>query len=162
MKKKGQSEIVGLVVIVIIISVALLFYVSSSVKGSSSTKKTIFRQYTNNELSASFTKAFIDTSVCSTTVDGLIYDCATTKQLRCDGKNSCAKLNDTLVNITNQTLDAWGYVYDLVITFPNEEVISVGSGKCTSGTVGRSPPSPYSIPLYPWVGTVRVELGICN
>lgn len=162
MKQKAQSEIMGLVVIVIIITVVLLFYVSSSITDTTSTKKSIFRQYTNNELSASFTKAFIDTSVCQTTIDGLIYDCATVQQLRCNGLSSCEQLNKTLHNITAQTLDAWGYVYDITINLSNDYSLHVGSGQCTPETIGRSPPSPYSIPLYPWTGTARIELGICN
>jgi hypothetical protein len=161
--RKAQSEIVGLVVIVLIITVALLFYVSMSISGDGNSKKTIFRQYTNNELSASFTKAFIDTSVCGTTIDGLIYDCATAGRIRCDGLTSCQQINETLVNITNQTLDAWGYIYDIVITFPDEaKRIEVGTGLCNAGTVGRAPINPYIVPLYPLPGTVRLELGICN
>ncbi len=165
-KNKAQAEIMGLVVIVIIISVALLFYVSMNVNSDKNTKKTIFRQYANNDLSASFTKALKDTSVCGTNIDGLIADCATRKQLNCEGLTSCEKLNETLVNITNQTLDVWGYVYDMVIYFPDDTfpdgILDIGSGECNRKTIGRSPPSPYAVSLFPWAGVVRIELGICN
>ncbi|MCF7798755.1 hypothetical protein K9M74_02525 [Candidatus Woesearchaeota archaeon] len=164
MKQKAQSEIIGLVIIVIIISIVLLFYLSSSINAADSSKKRLFTQYTNNALQASFIKAFIDTSLCGTTIDSLIYDCATTRTIRCHGMNSCAAINDTLYNITNQTLDEWGYIYDFRIDFPSTSAkdITAGQGLCTAETVGRSPISPYSIPLYPWTGAVRLELGICN
>jgi len=161
-KIRGQVEIIGLVFIVIIISVAMLFYISFQIDNDDSDKLTIQQEYAQNELSVSFLNVLLDTSVCGVYVKDLIADCATKRQIGCDGVDSCTALNNTLVEIKNATLDMWGKSYGLQIKFNDYNNLTYYTDNCIPGKLSESKGSPaiFFVPLNP--GEARVELGICR
>lgn len=167
--KKAQSEIIGLVVIVLIVTLVMLFYVSSVTKnGDKSTKKSIQKQYSHNELATSFVNTFLRTSVCNYDVGDLISDCGTRKKILCtDGGlytqlTSCEMLNKTLIQIKNDTLDVWQTPYGLTIYFTTDNKWFYGIGNCTRNTTGRSAPAMFPVSYFPYTGEAWVELGLCG
>ena len=165
MNTKAQAEIFGLIVIVLIISMVMMIYLSSEAdrvedqQGISTQKK-----YAYNELAISYLDSLVDTSVCSVQLDVLIRDCGSQQQIRCsDGKTSCQKLNETIIQIKNETLDEWGLPYGLIIDFPEYAVddLEYVKNNCTKETTGRSAPGWIPISLEP-TGTAMLELGICE
>jgi hypothetical protein len=165
---KGQMEIIGLVIIVLIISVAMMVYLSYANSSHRSTKTTIYKTYSQNELSTSFINTLLDTSVenCGdVTVRYLITDCGTRNRAVCSGnqKTSCELLDDILVDVKNQTLDKWDFAYGLSINFTTSKPpIEYVKYNCTKQTVGRGAPGLFLLSYYPTPGNAIIELGICG
>ncbi len=166
--KKSQMEIVGLVIIVLIISVAMMVYLSYANSSHKSTKRTLYKTYSQNELSTSFINTLLDTSVedCGDiTVRYLIVDCGTRNRVVCPGgyKTSCEQLNDIIVDLKNKTLDKWDFAYGLTINFSTtQDPIQYIKYNCSKETVGRGSPGIFPINYYPTPGEAIVELGICG
>lgn len=164
--KKGQTEIIGLVIIVIIITIAMLFYVSYSTNSNNPTKKTLYQEYAYNELATSFAKSFLETYVveCQATVEELMVDCGSLRggRIRCGTYTSCQKLDEVAIEIKNETLDKWNYPYGLEIKLSNNKNYTFIKDNCTQGKVGRGAPGVFLVPYYPDPGVGRLELGICK
>lgn len=122
--KKGQIEIVGLLVIVLMITFIMLFAVKSFLTAKpsdlSDTKK--------ENLAASLISAMLNThSGCTTDtkVKDLVTDCGkwniigTTDLICSDGSNSCTYVNRTLRSMLNYTLLNWSMPYELIVTAPD-------------------------------------------
>lgn len=159
---RAQTEIIGVVIIVVIITVVMLIYLSFSVNDESS-KQSMYKEYAYNEQSTSFVQALLKTYVsdCQATMEDLIVDCGTKRQIRCAGEGSCDYLNKTIIKIKNNTLDVWDRPYGLVIELSNYDTRSFIHRNCTRETVGRGAPGVFLIPYFPFPGTAKVELGIC-
>jgi len=146
--KKGQMEMIGLVIIVILISLGMLLLVRFGLN-SNQDKKT----FVNEGLVSSTLSSIAKTSaVCQDQNDGtikrleiqtiLIEDCANYYQtnedgiglsvFQCDGKHSCGFTKDLIKNLLNQTLRKYGKNYQLTATLiineqTNEEIFKVTS-----------------------------------
>ena len=164
--KKGQTEIIGLVIIVIIITIAMLFYLSYTTNSDNPTKKTIYQEYAYNELATSFAQSFLETYVweCQATVEELMVDCGSLRggRIRCGAYTSCQKLNLVAIDIKNATLDAWNYPYGLEIKLSSSKNYTFIKYNCSQGEVGRGTPGVFLIPYYPDPGVGQLELGICK
>ncbi len=160
--KKAQTEIIGVVIIVLILSVVMLIYLGYSVNNPSS-KQSIYKEYAYNEQSTSFVQAMLKTYVdsCQATIEDLIVDCGTKRQIRCGGISSCDQLNLTVVEIKNETLDKWDRPYGLTIELSKFQKFEYIHRNCTRDTT-KGAPGVFLIPYFPFPGTARVELGICT
>jgi len=164
--KKGQIEIIGLVIIVLIITIAMLFYISYNTNSKNPTKKTIYQEYAYNELATSFAKSFLETYVddCHATVEELMVDCGSLRggRIRCGSDTSCQKLEEVAIQIKNATLDDWNYPYGLEIKLSDSKNYTFIKYNCSQGEVGRGTPGVFLVPYYPDPGVGRLELGICK
>ena len=164
--KRAQQEIIGLVIIVLIVTVAMLMYMSTQAEEMEENQGTnIHKDYAHNELAISFLDTLVDTTVCGVNIDKLIRDCGSDQEIICsDGSNSCEKLNETIIEIKNKTLDEWDFSYGLSVTFPendDERNLAYVVRNCTNETTGRSAPGWIPVSLHPH-GTAMLELGICD
>src|SRR3989344_6478819 len=108
--RKGQIEMMGLMIIVVILSLALLFVV----KVVFTQEKTDTTQsYETSKLVESFVNTLFQTSSgCTddTTIPDLLIDCAKNPfsggSITCDdGRESCVFANATIVTILQSTID---------------------------------------------------------
>lgn len=166
MKKRAQTEIVGLVIIVIIITIAMLFYLTYKAQPTNTTKKTLYQEFAHNELATSFSQSLLETHItsCQATVEELIVDCGSLrgKQIRCGAQSSCEKLEEVVIEIKNATLDEWNYAYGLTIKLSDYKNYTYIKDNCTTDTVGRGTPGIFLVPYFPDPGVGMVELGICK
>ncbi|MEK6901166.1 MAG: hypothetical protein AABX37_02390 [Nanoarchaeota archaeon] len=125
--KKGQMEVVGLVIIVILITLGLLFLAQFALKDKP--EKKIF---TRKGLAYSTISAVMRTTVPAGTCMGedgqplfnplslgkdILEDCTLEKignspRYTCDGKTSCPYFNDTVNQLLQGTLGTWNKRYD--------------------------------------------------
>ena len=153
--KRGQVEIMGLVIIVIIISLILLFVV-----------KIVFTQKPATDFSSAqgdLTSSFVNTllktdSGCTpdTSMQDLFVNCARSPGLgsiSCyNGERSCEYLNHTTIGIMQKSLDAWklgearGYEFVAVVP-PQKVIMHYTSGNMSESMGGEVEPFPLS--LYP-------------
>lgn len=121
--KKGQIEIVGLLIIVLIISFILLFVFSNMLKEDDG----ISDEFENNEMVGSFISAMIytntDCNPSKITMMELIKECARFKKggsaytsTKCTGnKDPCTFINETIDEMLNASLWNWSRPYEFVI-----------------------------------------------
>lgn len=159
----------GLVIIVILVTMGLLFYVSYSADKTikRGTKGTVRQEYAYNELSTGFIDAFLGSTApeCGNlNMNDLIRDCAVRQRINCVGYvDSCDFINQTLIQIKNETLDVWDVPYGLIVNYSrtfSDNLVFV-KHNCT----GKSPkgaPGLFPVSLFPHPGAARVELGICK
>lgn len=165
--KKGQIEMMGLMIIVVIISLALLFVVRVVfTKEKIDTTQT----YETSKLVESFVNTLFQTSSgCTpdTTIQDLLIDCAKNPfsggSIACsNGQNSCPYANTTIAAILSQTLDQWGYAetgYEFVaIAPPNQHIIYYSSGNLSASMGGTT--EPFALRLYPSQQDLHVYLCI--
>jgi len=118
--KKGQVEMVGLVIIVILITLGMLFMAKFSLTDDNTKKKVIAREF----LASSAMGALMKTQAICEQYDSygnlkkepafiqneLLEDCAlyrtTNSEYTCSGKHSCIFLKELLGSLLNQTLGA--------------------------------------------------------
>lgn len=167
MRTKAQTEIIGLVIIVIIITLAMLFYLSYKADSMTDpSKKTTYQTYAYNEIATSFAQSFLETYVweCHATVEELIVDCGSLRggRITCGFMSSCQKLEEVMVEIKNETLDAWDYPYGLTLRLSSSKKYSYVKYNCTQDTVGRGTPGVFLVPYFPDPGVGTLELGICK
>lgn len=165
--RKGQIEMMGLMIIVVILSLALLFVV----KVVFTQEKTDTTQsYETSKLVESFVNTLFQTSSgCTddTTIQDLLIDCAKNPfsggSISCsDGQNSCPYANATIATILSQTLDQWGYAdtgYEFVAAAPpNQQIIYYSSGNLSASMGGTT--EPFALRLYPSQQDLNVYLCI--
>ena len=161
-------EIMGLLFIVLIVTVIMMVYLTTTNPSRQSTKQTLYKTYSHNELSVSFINTLLETNVknCGDiTVRYLIVDCGTRNRVVCPGtyETSCEQLEDIITTIKNNTLDKWDMPYGLTINFTTtQEPIEYVKYNCTRNTVGRGSPGVFPINYYPTPGEAIIELGICG
>jgi len=132
--KKSQMEIIGLVIIVILISLALLFVLQFSLKKPVSVKKS----YTHATVASNEINALIKSNTnCSgrtmIAVSDLLKDCALYHRqngyMVCDnGMKSCEFLDNTVDDILDKTLRAWGKDFKLTAIVSDTIVINKTGG----------------------------------
>ncbi len=127
MRKKGQAEIIGLVIIVIMITLGMLFLVRFAL--DENPEKKIF---TRKGLAYSSMSALMKTQVVCEKESGpqslsigqeLIEDCALDKPYTCSGKDPCTFLAESVQEMLNETLGIWHKEYVF------KSVLLVGDGE---------------------------------
>ena len=126
--RKGQMEMVGLVVIVILITLGMLFMAQFAMK-TDAKKKVFTRKGLAYSTMGSLLKMSINDSLCSTGSIGgqsprlgkeLIEDCANNPNFaggisdslyNCRGQHSCDFLKEFITEMLNETLAQWGKDY---------------------------------------------------
>lgn len=155
--RKGQSEILGLVMIVLLVSVGLLFVVGFLALRQASDVRQVF---VDKQLAITMNDALLSSSTTcrDLSVQRLIIDCAQGAGIFCgQSLDSCDYVSKTIDGVLNDTLAQWGKEYRYTITGENSiPYVSISNGPC-SGEL-----EPGIFPLQTSVGTIFVRLDICE
>lgn len=179
MVKKGQMEVIGLVIIVILITLGMLFLAQFALKEESQKKAFVGKNLAYSTMGALMkTNAFcydyggvggIETKKLALG-EKLLDDCAASYQepskstFMCSNKHSCLFLEQEIGGLLNKTLGKWNRHYQFsssliqgakLITLVN---VTDEKGKGCPGERDTSTPFPLSTPS----GTVESILYICN
>jgi len=162
-------EAFGLAVIVILIIIGFFIFVSFKAKEKANVP-TYQKDYITDQTPVKFVLAFtaLDVEECSSyrnkqNIRNLIYDCATTNKITCSGKDSCTVVNETLFMLLNNTFiprDSSFVVYTRGMGTHDITISNLGctaDATTTKGYVGLS-----SVTLYPYPGTVEVDMAFCT
>ena len=110
--KKGQMEVMGMVLVVALISIGLIFVIQFVILQDHDTGR---KGYIESQRAANLLNSMLQTTALDCgdqQIKALLRDCALTNEITCDnGKKSCAYLNDTINVILNNTLKHWGKSY---------------------------------------------------
>ncbi len=163
MMRRGQIEIVGLLIIVMIISFLLLFFVSQT----TSSEPEDFSSQMERSIGQGWIYAMLETdSECheDKNMKELIDDCSMRKTMgtdfHCDdGRTSCEYLRSELVDLLNSTVLEWQRPYTFYITYPDSRhsyIVNATAGNHSlfSGC------EPVNQPIPTVGGTTRVALGM--
>ncbi len=121
MRKKGQMEIMGLVLIVVLISLGFLFYLRFSVL--SPDKGDVRKSTTESALASNIINTMLSTTSkdCQNReIKELIQDCAGSVQIVCDDysgspPNSCQYIEGFFSEILDKTLGEWQRDYQFTV-----------------------------------------------
>ena len=178
-RKKGQMEIMGLVVIIILLSIGMLFTVSYMINKKPSEAK---KDFTESQMASNILSSILKTSTPGDSADllychkvdftELLQDCALFNSIICaNGQSSCEYAKDNIEIMLNKTLGKWNKAYRFKASkvgsrtgqtiFPN-----IVKEECDDDQIG--PDLMYSgrktklrpIPLNP--GTLMVQFDICS
>lgn len=112
--KKAQMEIMGLVMIVILITILLLFTLVFNVANKE--EESTQTQFTNKQLRERIGSTILEThSTCGQKLREIAENCAYNKEITCSGQKSCEYLNQTLTQITNETMGKSGMNYTITL-----------------------------------------------
>ncbi len=170
-RKKGQMEMIGLVIIVILITLGLLFLAQLALK-SKPEKKIFTRKGLAYSTMSTLMKTNLDCSGRSLQVGSqLIEDCAQYESTRnigfssfsCENKHSCVFLEEEITGLLGKTLGEWNknYVFEsrlLITETDSRELIIVGEGNCPGE---RDTSGPFPIKLRDG-GLVENILYLCD
>jgi hypothetical protein len=167
LSKKGQAEVIGLVIIVIMITLGMLFLVRFAL--DENPEKKIF---TRKGLAYSSMSAVLKTQVVCDDPSGeqilyvgqhLIEDCAQNSvQFSCSGMDSCDFLAQEIEIMLNETLGEWHkeYLFKSILLGEAEPLIEVSRGNCATA---RNRDSSGLFPLYVnGRGLIENSLFICE
>ncbi len=121
--KKGQMEMIGLVIIVILITLGMLFMALFALNDDPEKKV-----FTRKELASSTMAALMKTTAfCNGGLPefekDLLEDCAGTNTVyTCEGMDSCDFLDMKISELLDETVGAWGKTYEF-------ESVSVSNGE---------------------------------
>ncbi len=168
--KRGQMEMVGLVIIVILITLGMLFMAIFALKGDDTREG-----FVQKGLAASTMTALMKTTVqeCGVPValeKDLLEDCALgfglpddVYQYQCSGKNSCVFLGEKVNELLNSTLGQWGlrYEFESTLLTTGDKIVGpvTSGGGCPARKVNRDTSGPFY--LSSQNGQVRSELFVC-
>ncbi|MFA6073074.1 MAG: hypothetical protein WC758_03105 [Candidatus Woesearchaeota archaeon] len=159
LQKKAQMETMGLLVVVILISIILFFALSFSMKSKDTTNTK--KEFKETQAISNFGTAMLETTgPCDWTIRELLTDCAFTKEINCDGVNSCDAAKSMMTMILNVSLNEWGYKYNLSIDTSTKNVFSESTG-CNS--VGeRSNSNTETTPFGTTHGSMVMKIITCE
>lgn len=145
----------GLVVIVILVVVGFFLYLGFQINQP---EPDVLEPFQNDQLAQNFVNSYVKTQTpCGFTMSKLIQDCATARNLTCEGTGSCILVENVTRHLLNTTLRQWGYSYRFAI--PALEVTMV-EGDCSEDTE-KSVQGVGVISLY-HQGEVVVTLDVCR
>jgi len=161
-KKKGQMEIMGLIVIVVLLTLAMFFIVSFT---ATKPKNNIQQSFSDDQLASKFLISFLKTNAgCRQyplgdyTLEALIQDCGSDRRIICQGLDSCTFVNETMNIFVNQTLVKWKKDFNFTIKdLPIDITFFDNCGAGKNKDVAWQPLS-----LYPNPKTIIVKLDICD
>lgn len=116
--KKGQTEVMGLVIIVILVTIGIIFTLTQVFKSDEIEIKESFQK---SQLSANLLNSISSThTTCDYTMKSLMQDCVTKLRIKCiinqTELDSCQYINYAFNKILNSTLDKWDYDYIFLVT----------------------------------------------
>jgi preprotein translocase subunit YajC len=155
--KKAQLEIMGLAVVVILISLIILFVIQFVILRPADDAQ---QQFAQEQLAANTVNAFVITTTSCQGLDvtELIQDCASFREVDCDGQTSCEFIKALASDITNETLKSWGKNYILTITSGQNQLLQVQNAACPASKDS----SLYPIPSKVGGDRIFVKLDVCN
>jgi len=159
--RKGQMEIIGLVIVVILIALGMLFLLKFVVFQPVGEERVSFTQ---SQLASNTLGSILNTiTTCQedgkVTISDLIQDCASGKD--CDGDvSSCDFLRDTVSLILDSSLKEWNRDYEFMVVRQTQNldlIDPIVNGDCTQSKKGSNQPlRTRSREL------LNVQLNICN
>ena len=164
MKRKSQTEMMGLVIVVILITLALLFVLSFVVLRKPTELK---KQYTQSEIAANTLNALIHTTTICTggpdckKIGRLLKNCAenpvTGGTCYCpDDFTSCGYAETVINEIFDKTLTAWNIQFEFTAAVPGATVIHILEGYCKGEKRSQSEFIPTD------AGILTAKLDICG
>ncbi len=154
-RKKGQMEIMGLVIVLMLLSFGLLFVIKFVYLAP---ERDIRQEHSESQMSANLLNSMLQATApnCSNQqIKALFRDCSLNQEIKCVNNNkSCEFLNRTLKVIFNRTLDKWNRRYFFNATNLNENI-----------AFGAQCPGDYDSKFYPIQAgdkTVIVTLKVCQ
>ena len=180
-EKKGQMEMVGLVIIVILITLGMLFMAKFALKDAKEKKVSLKREgLPDSTLGALLKTSIVETGCPPDSVGGgfpqlgedLLEDCAENldtvpdgySQYRCNGQHSCVFLRERMQQLLESTLSVWGVHYDLgVQLLRSPQPIPLFDPPLRSGNgCLREKDSSSAFPITTEAGTVESVLAVCD
>ncbi len=157
MKKKAQTEIIGVAVIVLILVIAGFFIFGQRLKP----RKSQAGSFIDPKLAQSFLNSLMNTKTEKTVVvQDIIKDCYSNRNDLCASdniKDCCDYASKTIKNALDATLKSWKKPYRLSIEKNNEKKIpDITYGNCNSFSE-KEQPGFYYIPPPPLI-TVRLDI----
>jgi len=155
MKRKAQTEIMGLVMIVILVTIILLFVIKFSINSQS---KTVKQDIFNQKLASNTLNVLLSTTTdCNrATISELLKDCAEYKpegSIECSTENSCAFVTYLISDYLNQTIKVQEKDYEFLF---DEAEINIITEVCQKSLKQAT----ANIPLR--YGTKDIKLKICD
>ena len=177
--RKGQMEIIGLVVIVILITLGMLFLAKFALNTKQANTLLLRKGLASSSVPA-LLKTTVDAGICDggavPQLQDVLEDCArnyppelSRSVLSCEGKHSCDFFRDTAQKLLDSTLGSWRKKYEFrshLIRTPGIEPIAlldppVGSeGGCPS-TKPRDSSGAFPLPT-PDAGLIQSVLFVCD
>ncbi|MFH1317146.1 MAG: hypothetical protein ABII01_06505 [Candidatus Woesearchaeota archaeon] len=186
-KRKGQMEIMGLVIIIVLLSLGMLFVVKFTILDE---KESIKKPFKSKQEIANFVNAFRLTTIeeCNyASIEHLLVDCADRiLSINCDSSINNCKSSDNCASDTDNfecfihdkfladTLDTWKVNYRLRFFLDDggDDIIKLARAdvpECSNENVGGSEAKPYTklesdvkpIPLGPGPN-IFVEINVCS
>ncbi len=172
--KRGQAEIIGLVLIVLLLAIGFMLYVKFGLNADDDSSRASYEQ---TQLGATFVNSLAKAQLhCGTSskpyaVEELVKEIAM-GTTRCDAEDALtAYLNAPGTGVLNKTLDEWGVNYRLLFVKKSkngESGIGLPEFNNTNIPVDQrcSPrrdrvADAYLVPLAPVPGTVEIRLEQC-
>jgi hypothetical protein len=158
--RRGQSEIVGLLVIVIMISMIMLF-------GLAYCRPPPATDYSSDMLSDAMLDAILQTSTaCGESVQNLLIDCARspdtggTARYSCPGGlKSCVYSESVVQTIMNRSFDVWQISYEFEVWSPaGEEIYNISKRNARKSMKVRTDSQP--LPTTSYSSTMEIKLCI--
>lgn len=158
--RKGQMEIIGLVIVVILISLGMLFLLKFVVFQPVGEERATFTQsqLTSNTLGAMLNTITTCRAEGEVTLSDLIQDCA--MGLDCDGGvRSCDFLEEVVGTILESSLKEWNKDYEFKVTKQNQDTLinPVVNGDCSQSKDSSNQPLRTRTREL-----LNVQLNICN
>jgi hypothetical protein len=157
MRKKGQTEIIGLAIIVLLVVVGMTFIIRFMLAKDPVDFK---KQFTQAELSSNIINTFLKSTSrdCNgLSMTELIKDCGLSKTIFCEnGKISCEYTKETAQFIFGETLEKWNLDYEFKIFQEEEDPMVILGSKCLGSKKSKLFPIPTAY------NTLFVKLDICG
>ena len=162
MARRAQFEIMGLAFIMILVMMGILFglYVMSRPEPQ------LARDFSQSQLASNWLNAYkgMSTTCHGADITRLLQDCASSGQIDCGGKSSCAFAREITHELLNNTLGSWNRQYNLSLsgaTNPGDpplslEAIGAANTRCTGNIQRDEQPIPSR------AGPIFLRLSICT
>ncbi len=159
MRKKAQTEILGVLLVVILLVIGGVYFVTQSMKPSSTDTET----YTDPEVAQSLLNSLMNTKTeKNVIVSDIIKECYTNRNDLCGQAPDacCAYAHDTMKNAIEMTLVKWKKPYRLTVkrAGSDDKIAEISVPECSDDSE-KAQPGTYFIPPYP---QVTVTLEICK
>ena len=162
LKKKSQTEILGLAIVVVIVLLGAFFVLNFLVFKEPSLYR---KSFVSSELASSMLNVFLKTNAkecLRKPISELIGDCIQGSSICCSGCDtsseidSCKFVESFANDIFAETLDKWNYKYEFLVY----DAISSPKIKIGEECIGEEKCKPYPLPYRS--GVVSVKLCICG
>ena len=157
MKKKSQTEIMGLAVIVILLIIGMTFVIRFMLNQEPIDYK---KQFTQAEIASNMINTFLKSTSrdCNDlSMSELLQDCGQSISILCEnGQDSCEYVNGTAEFIFGKTLESWNIDYEFKVFFIEESPLFTLGSPCPASKKSKTFPIPTSS------GTLSVKLDVCG